>query len=572
MFHKIGICLLLCIACSQVLLGNAIYSYMDIHHPVIGSHGMVATQEKHASEIGLDILKKGGNAVDAAVAVGFALSVTLPRAGNLGGGGFMLLHLASPNTTIALDYREVAPLSAHRELFLDKEGNPSANLSRKSILSTGIPGTVAGLITALETYGSLPLETVIQPAIELAENGFEMSSDLIQSLERAKPEMKKHAETFNTFFKPDGSSYQRGDILKQPNLARSLKRISQYGKNGFYSGYIADQLIDYAQKEGGSITKEDLTQYTPVFRKPVEGAFHNYRVVSMPPPSSGGIHLLQLLHFLERYPLSNWGHNSAESIHIMAETMKLAYADRSQYLGDPDFSYVPVDELLNPEYLAERQAIISTKNITPSTEIFPGTPRKYPYESNETTHFSIVDQWGNCVSNTYTLNFSYGNKRMIPGTGILLNNEMDDFSSKPGEPNAYGLIGGEKNAIEPQKRMLSSMTPTIVFSDGKPFLITGSPGGSRIITTVLQIILNVTEFDLSIAEATHAPRIHHQWFPDELRLEKGISIDTQRLLEQKGHILTTTWGMGSTQSILIDNGILFGSSDPRKPGALTIGY
>jgi gamma-glutamyltranspeptidase / glutathione hydrolase len=571
MFTKFITVILTTIFLSTSVFGTAIYSSKNIHHPVIGKNGMVSSQEKHATEIGLSILKQGGNAIDAAVAVGFALAVTLPRAGNLGGGGFMMIHDASSSTTTALDYREVAPLRSHKDLFLDEEGNPSSNLSQKTLLSTGVPGTVAGLITALETYGTLRLSTVIQPAINLAENGFKLSIDVVESLEYAKDSMSKYPETFKTFFKADGSSYSAGEVLKQPDLALSLKLISDYGKKGFYSGYIAKQFISYSKKQKGLISQKDLDSYTPIFRNPVQGDYKGYTIYAMPPPSSGGIHLIQLLKLLEPYPLKNKGHNSAASIHIMVEAMKLAYADRSTYLGDPDYVSIPMEKLISSSYIDERRLLLSENTPLPSSEILPGNPYN-DLESDETTHFSIVDKWGNCVSNTYTLNFSYGNKQMIPGTGILLNNEMDDFSAKPGSINAYGLIGGEKNAILPQKRMLSSMTPTIVFEGDKPFLITGSPGGSRIITTVLQLILNIVDYDMNIADATHAKRIHHQWYPDEIRLEEGLSPDTINLLIEKGHLVSTKGNMGSTQSILIKNNSLFGASDPRRPGALTVGY
>lgn len=566
--------ILLCITSTSltatILDKNApIYDYMSVLHPVVAKQGMVASQEELASKVGLRILQQGGNAVDAAVAVGFALAVTLPRAGNLGGGGFMLIQLTD-GKTVALDYREKAPQAVSKNMFLDESGNPDESKSLHSALASGVPGTVAGLLYALATYGTMPLEKVIQPAISLAEYGFPVSRDLAESLEAAKEQMITHPAAAAIFFKPDGSSYEVGERLFQKDLARTLKLISKHGRDGFYKASTAQKIADYMKAEGGLITMADLAAYEPVERVPLEGTYKGYTIKTMPPPSSGGVHVIQMLNMLEHYNLDEAGHNSAMTIHILTEVMKRAYADRAAFLGDPDFVKVPVQGLTSKEYATRLRKKVSLGTATPASQIREGDP--YPYESNETTHFTIVDRFGNVVSNTYTLNFSYGSKHVVPGTGVLLNNEMDDFSAKPGVPNAYGLLGGTANAIEPGKRMLSSMTPVIVLKDNKPYLATGSPGGSRIITTVLQILLNVLEFDMNVAEATYARRIHHQWLPDETRIEEGISPDTIRLLRQKGHNVVRREAMGSAQTIMIKDGVLFGSSDPRKPDSLTIGY
>ena len=547
-----------------------VVSPQDIHHPVHASNAMVSTQEALASEVGLDILKSGGNAVDAAVAIGFALAVTLPRAGNLGGGGFMLVHDAASGGTVAIDYREMAPAAALRDMYLDNAGDVDNEKARFSYESVGVPGTVAGLVLALDTFGSMSLAEVMAPAIELAENGFRVRQDLAQSIASYGQRLTNWPESSRIFFKPDSSAYQPGDRLVQSELAWSLKQIADHGPEAFYSGAVAERIAADMQANGGLITLEDLAAYEAKIRKPVTGNYRGYQIYSMPPPSSGGIHLLQILNILEDYPIGFLGANSADSIHLMAEAMKLAYADRSEHLGDPDFWDVPVAGLTSKSYAARLRNRIDPARATPAEAIKPGTPPVA--ESNDTTHYSVIDAAGNMVANTYTLNFAYGTGIVAAGTGILLNNEMDDFSSKPGVPNAYGLIGGEANAIEPGKRPLSSMTPTLVLKDGAPFLATGSPGGSRIITTTLQIIMNVIDHDMNIAAATASPRIHHQWLPDELRIERGISADTLDLLGTRGHRVVVKSAMGSTQSIMRTEDGLFGASDPRRPGASTLGY
>ncbi|MDJ0930471.1 gamma-glutamyltransferase [Breoghania sp.] len=549
-----------------------ILSGRDLVHPVIAEHGMVASQEQTATRVGVEILKEGGNAVDAAVAVGFALAVTLPRAGNLGGGGFMMVHRADRNETVAIDYREKAPAAAFKDMFLNEQGDADPLKSRFSGLAVGVPGTVAGLVAAHRDYGSgkLTLAQVMAPAIRLAKDGFEMPASLAQSLERVRVRLSLDAEAYVTFYGEAGLPVEPGTLFKQPDLAATLKRIAQEGADGFYRGPVADAIAQTVQDRGGGMTTEDLAYYQAVIREPVRGTYRGYDIASMPPPSSGGIHIIEILNILEGFDLRETGPNSAATINIMAEAMKCAYADRSKYLGDPDFVEVPVGGLTSKAYADALRTGIEPGKVTPSNEIAPANP--LPYESNQTTHFSVIDKEGNAVSNTYTLNFSYGVGFMAKGTGVLLNNELDDFSAKPGTPNAYGLIDGEANAVGPRKRPLSSMSPTIVFKDGKAWLVTGSPGGSRIITTVLQVILNVVDHGTNIAEANAAPRVHHQWLPDELRVEDGLSPDTLRLLRDMGYEIAVKNTMGSTQSIMADQGILMGASDPRTEGDLAAGY
>ncbi|MBL6989191.1 MAG: gamma-glutamyltransferase [Bacteriovoracaceae bacterium] len=547
-----------------------IFSSKSVFHPVVSKNGMVSSQQSLASLEGLKVLKNGGNAIDAAVTMAFTLAVTLPRAGNLGGGGFMLVYLAKKDEVLAIDYREKAPLKADKDMFLNDEGEVDKQLSRSSFLAVGVPGTVAGMALALKRYGSISLKRALAPAISYAKQGFIVDNDLAGSLKSAFKEMSKDEASFKVFYKPDGSFYKAGDRLYQRQLGRTLQGLAINGAREFYQGWIARLIVKSMKKNGGIITLADLEQYSPKIRMPIHGNYRGFEIYSMSPPSSGGIHIIQMLNMLENYPKGFWGHNSAKTIHLMAEVMKRAYADRSKYLGDVDFVPVPVSGLTSKKYGKQLLKLINLKKSTPSQKISPANP--LPYESNETTHFSVVDKFGNAVSNTYTLNFSYGAKKMVPGTGILLNNQMDDFSAKPGVANAYGLIGGKLNAIEAKKRMLSSMSPTIVIKDKKAFLVTGSPGGSRIITTTLQLLLNVIDHDMNIAEATNAFRIHHQWFPDELRVEKGLGVDTIEILKTFGHKVEVKNAMGSTQSIMYKDGFLYGSSDPRRAGAQTIGH
>ena len=552
-------------------------------HPVYGTLGMVVTQEAIASQVGADILAEGGNAIDAAVASGFALAVTLPRAGNLAGGGFMVIHLANEDKTIALDYREMAPAESHREMFLNEAGDVDKKVARYSIKSSGVPGTVAGLLHAHKSYGLLSIEKVLNPAIKLARDGFKVNLDLSSSLTSRYERLSSNPASRNYFFKPNGESYQPGEVLIQHDLANTLKRISEYGRAGFYEGKTAKLIVDEMKNLGGLITLDDLRKYRVVTREPVCGDFHGNTICAMPPPSSGGVHLIQMLNILEGWDLRSLGHNSAAYIHRLAEAMRRAYADRSIYLGDPDFYRVPIDDITDKNYANALRSGINLAKATPSVDVQSGLDidpemlqvgkKLSDDESSETTHFSTWDQWGNVVSNTTTLNFSYGNGISIPGAGFLMNNEMDDFSAKPGTPNAFGLLGGVANAIEPGKRPLSSMTPSIVFDKtGSPLLVTGSPGGSTIITTVLQTILNVLVFEMGIAEGASVPRVHHQWFPDRLLLESGISRDTVHLLSVMGHnIGDAEYVLGDTQSIQRGpKNSLFGASDPRRPGAAAV--
>jgi gamma-glutamyltranspeptidase/glutathione hydrolase len=567
----INICSALLLFFFTVVIAGAqpaIVSKRDI--PVQGSNGMVVAGEPIAARIGLEVLKSGGNAVDAAVTIGFVMAVTLPRAGNIGGGGFMLIYSAKTREVIAIDYRERAPGLSHRDIFLDSVGNPDSNLSRFSHISAGVPGTVSGLALALEKYGTITLSEALAPAIRIAEEGLVVTPSLSDAIKSQGERLKKWPSTRALFFRPDGSFYEPGDVLIQKELAETLKAIADDGIEAFYEGKIADLITSEMELNDGLITREDLRSYEPVIRQPVKGTYRGYDIYSMSPPSSGGIHIVQILNILEGFEMGSLVHNSAAAIHYMAEAMKRAYADRSRYLGDPDFVKVPMG-LTDKEYAAKLRRRIDRRIANDSKEISPGRPPGY--ESNETTHFSVVDSSGNAVSNTYTINFSFGSGIVVKGAGFLLNNEMDDFSAKPGVPNAYGLIGGTANAIEPGKRMLSSMSPTIVLKKDKPFIITGSPGGSRIITTTLQVIMNVIDYEMNIQEAVNAPRVHHQWLPDEVRMEEGIGVDTIRILKGMGHKVVVKGAMGAASSILINSkgGNLYGAPDPRREG-IAVGY
>lgn len=541
----------------------------NIVSPVQAEHGMVASEQELATQVGLDILKRGGNAIDAGVAVGFALAVVLPNAGNIGGGGFMLIHDAKSGKNIALDFREMAPAKAKRDMYLDDFGQVVADRSLHTHLAVGVPGTVAGLTHALKKYGTLTLAEVIAPAIKLATKGYQVSPSLALILDAERDHLGQWESSKAIFFK-DSRPLKAGDILVQQDLATSLKLIAEQGPAAFYDGEIGQKIVAEMQRHNGIITAADLKHYQVVEREPVIGSYRDYQIVSMPPPSSGGIHIIEMMNILERYRLKQYGANSAQTIHLMAEAMKLAYADRAQYLGDPDFNKVPVQGLTSRAYADQLAEKINPEHATPSARIKPGQPQ--PYESAQTTHFSVADQAGNIVATTYTLNLSFGSGIVAGGSGIMLNNEMDDFSAKPGVPNAFGLVGGAANAVEPGKRPLSSMSPTFVFKDGKPFLVTGTPGGSRIITTTLQTILNVIEHDMNVAEAAVLPRIHHQWVPDQLRIERGINADTIKLLQDKGQNISVQPAMGRTQTIQMKDGMFYGYSDPRNPDGQTLGF
>ncbi|PID59447.1 MAG: gamma-glutamyltransferase [Ignavibacteriae bacterium] len=549
-------------------------TFSQFANPVKAKNGMVVSACSLASEVGIDIMKKGGNAIDASVAVGFALAVTYQYAGNIGGGGFMVLHFPDGKST-TIDFREKAPKSAYKDMYLDEKGNLIPELSQKGIKSVGVPGSVAGLIYALEKYGTMKLSEVIQPAIDLAKKGFILNEAQANSFERYLKRFEKYPSTIKAFTK-NGIPYNEGELFIQNDLANTLSLIKKNGRDGFYKGKVADLFIKQVNEMNGYITHSDLENYKPVERKPVKGTYKDYEIISMGPPSSGGIAIIQLLNILENFNFNKTEWNSSNYINKLVEAMKYVYADRAEHLGDEDFYPVPKEKLLSKKYAKKIYNRIKNKAV-PSDEIKSQLPNDY-YESNETTHYSVYDKYGNAVSVTTTVNSGYGSKVVVEGAGFILNNEMDDFVSKAGEPNQFGLVGGKANSIQPEKRMLSSMTPTIVLKNGKPFLIVGSPGGSTIITTVLQVILNVIEFDMNIKEAVSAPRIHHQWLPDKIFIEKfAVNSDTIIKLEEMGYNFSDRNSMftilGSAQSILIDNNKneIYGASDSRSNGR-AIGY
>jgi gamma-glutamyltranspeptidase / glutathione hydrolase len=530
---------------------------------------MVASSEKFASGVGVEILKQGGNGIDAAVAMAFALAVTHPSAGNLGGGGFMMIRLASGETA-CIDYRETAPAAAHKNVYLDSSGNVVPEASTRGYRASGVPGTVAGLCLAQQKYGRLSLKQVLQPAIELAEDGFPISFHLSESLREARS-LRESPESRRIYLK-DGQFFEPDEKLIQKDLAWTLKIIREQGADGFYRGAVAKKIAAVYAQHGSWITGKDLTGYQPKFRNPLRGSYRGYEVITMSPPSSGGTVLLEMLNTLEGFDLTNLGAASSKTIHLVAETMRRAFRDRAELMGDTDFVDVPVSHLITKTYALSLRRSLDLERATPSRSL-PARTLPGP-ESSETTHFSVVDKDGNAVANTYTLNGSYGSGVTIEGTGVLMNNEMDDFTSKPGVPNAYGLIQGEANAIAPGKRPLSAMTPTFLTRDGKLFMVIGSPGGPTIINTVLQVMLNVVDFGFTIQEAIDAPRFHHQWLPDELRLEKrGFPADVIAVLEARGHRVVTRGFMGDAEGILIDPGTLMrlGASDPRAEG-VAVGY
>ena len=537
--------------------------------PILAHSGMAVAQESRAARIGIEILDRGGNAVDAAVAVGFALAVTYPRAGNLGGGGFMVIHLAKDNRDVAIDYRETAPAAATPTMFLDAKGNPDPKKSRDSGLAVGVPGTVAGLALAREKYGSgkLSLADLIAPAIRLASQGFPVEDDTADSLPRAKERLARWPSSAAIFL-TGGQPPSEGDRLLQFDLADTLRAIAQDGPGAFYQGSIAGEIADAVVKAGGIMTKDDLANYHALERPVVRGTYRGYDIVSMPPPSSGGVALIEMLNILEGYDLAKLGRGE-QSLHDLIEAMKRAYADRAVFMGDPDAVKMPIAGLLSKKYAAALRAGIGDK-ATPAADIHAGKPADA--EGQNTTHFSVIDRDGNAVSNTYTLNFSYGLGLVADGTGVLLNNELDDFTSKPGTANAYGLVGFNANLPAPNKRPLSSMTPTIVLKDGKPFLITGAPGGSRIITAVLQVISNVIDFHMAVDKAVSAPRLHNQWQPDRTLAEPGFAPDVLDALQRRGHKIVPTEPHTSANSILVTPNGYVGAADTRTRGALAAGY
>ena len=531
----------------------------------ISSDGVVVTQHYLATEIGENILAQGGNAYDAVIAVGFALAVVLPRAGNIGGGGFMVIYDEDSNDTYAIDYREKAPAASFRDMYLDENGEFDILKSTFGYNAIGVPGTVHGFWSVHQRFGSLPWADLIHPAIILAERGFVMSDYMAQTLNNYSEKMSYYDETRNIFLR--NYPNLKDSRLIQNDLAKTLKRIQKDGLNGFYSGETALLIAADMKANGGLITEQDLLDYRSIWRDPIKGTYRGKTIVTMPPPSSGGIHLIQMLNILENFELGSYEHNSYQYVSLLSETMKYAYADRSEYLGDPDFFEVPISKITAKKYAKIISASIEELGVLPSSKINPGM--YINPESNETTHFSIADKFGNVISNTYTINSAFGSGVTIKGTGILMNNEMDDFSGQPGVPNQFGLLGGIANEIEPAKRPLSSMTPTIVFDNGDPFLAIGSPGGSRIITAVLQIILNVIDFEQSLEEATDSKRVHHQWYPDDIDIEETYNqINELMDLGYKIDIIDTAT---CTQSIMIDGGEFIGVSDLRRPDSLALG-
>ncbi|MDB5655058.1 MAG: gamma-glutamyltransferase [Tardiphaga sp.] len=540
-------------------------------HAVTAEHGMVVAQERLAARVGADVMARGGNAVDAAVATGFAMAVTYPRAGNIGGGGFMVIHSADRHEDITIDYRETAPGAATRDMFLGSDGQPDIAKSRDSALGIGVPGTVAGLALALEKYGSgkFTLSDILQPAIALARDGFVLADDLADTLPDWRRRLARWPASARMITRADGTSLHAGDRLVQAELAATLTAIAAQGPRGFYEGPVAEKLVDGIRAAGGIFALTDLRDYRAVIRPPVRGSYRGYDVISMPLPSSGGTVLVETLNILEGFPMPEMTQGAAPSLHLLIEAMKRAYADRARYLGDPAFVNAPITTLLSKDYAARQRASIDLARATPWTDALSAVP---PREGQNTTHYSVVDAAGNAVSNTYTLNFPYGVGLVAEGTGVLLNNELDDFTAAPGASNAFGLVGFEANLPGPGKRPLSSMSPTIVLKDGKPVLVTGSPGGSRIISTVLQVIVDVLDYHLDVASAVAAPRLHHQWLPDEVRIERGFSDDTLTALKAMGHRVVEPMGQTSANSIAVTPHGLLGAPDPRTRGAAAEGY
>jgi gamma-glutamyltranspeptidase/glutathione hydrolase len=536
---------------------------VDAHEPVFARKGLVVAQEPLAADVGVAVLKSGGNAVDAAVAVGFALAVTHPFAGNIGGGGFLLIRLADGRTTF-IDFREKAPHKATRNMYLDADGT----MTRDSLIgwrAAGVPGTVRGLELAQKKYGKQTWAELLQPAIELASNGFPVSHAMMQSLRYSAESLSQFPDSKRIFLK-DGTFYDWNEILRQPDLARTLERIAHQGAKDFYEGETARIIAREMEKNGGLITLEDLREYQAIERKPLEGDYKGYHVITSPPSSSGGVGILQMLGMLDGTGYEKTGAGSATTYHYLAEVMRRFYADRNEYLGDPDYVKNPIAALLDRAYIRKRRDSIDPSQATASDQVGAGLPAGK--ESTETTHYTIADEQGNVVAVTYTLNAGYGSAVTVPGAGFLLNDEMDDFAGKPGSPNLFGLVQGEANAIAAGKRPLSSMVPTIVLRDGKPFLALGAPGGSRIITAVLQVMLNVMDFGMNIQDAIDFPRVHHQWKPDRLDIERGISPDTIVLLKKAGYHIEEAKPVviARVEGILIDGGWMQGGHDERGAG------
>jgi len=528
-------------------------------------HAMVAGPEPLAVEVGLEVLRQGGNAVDAAVAIAFALAVTHPQAGNIGGGGFMLIRLSSGRSEF-IDYRETAPAASARDMFLDERGEAIAGASLRTYRAVGVPGTVAGLALAKERFGTLPWKRLLSPAIKLAREGFPVRRDLERDLLSEEDRLAAWPATQSIFFR-GGHPLAEGDLLVQKDLARTLETLARDGEEAFYRGALARALEQEMASHSGLITGEDLAAYKPIVREPLKETYRGYEIITSPPPSSGGVALFEMLHMLEPFDLKSLGHNSSAYIHVASEAMKRAFADRARFMGDPGFVRMPLAGLLSRDYAASLMRSFDPLRATPAPSAGPGDPLSF--EKPSTTHFSVMDSSGAVVANTYTLNDSFGCGAVAGGLGFLLNNEMDDFSIKPGVPNLYGLVGGEANSIMPGKRMLSSMTPTIVVKDGRPFMALGTPGGPTILTSVLQVLLNVVEFGLDPQAAVDAPRFHHQWLPDRIVLERdGFSADVREALKHRGHDLLEAAPRGDVQAILVDERSrwILGASDARGFG------
>ena len=526
-------------------------------------NGLVMTSHALADAVGREVLESGGNAVDAAVAVGYALAVVHPAAGNIGGGGFAVIRMAD-GETVTCDFREKAPLAATPDMYLDAAGNVIPGAGTLGYKAAAVPGTVAGLSVLSARFGTKPLPDLMAPAIRLAREGFAINARQERSMAEFAADFAKFSSTGKYFLKPDGTAYKEGERFIQKDLARTLSLVAEEGPDAFYRGAVAELIVRDMEANGGLVSREDLAGYTVAWREPVKGTYRGYEIFSMAPPSSGGTHVIQILNIMENADMGAMGFASSQTIHLMAEAMRHAYADRSEYMGDPDFVDVPVERLLSKEYGKAVYEKITAKagKATPSTDVRPGLPLR---EGSNTTHYSIVDKWGNAVAVTYTINESYGSAAAVAGAGFLLNNEMDDFSAKPGAPNIYGLVGSDANRIEAGKRPLSCMSPTIVVKDGKVFMVVGSPGGSRIITTTLQVISNVIDHGMSISEAVMAPRVHMQWQPDELRVEKyGLSRDAETALQGMGYAIEVKKPMGDVNAIHVgEDGVMYGSGDPR---------
>ena len=552
----------------SVFVDSSIFNSQSLIHPEVNQNGMVVTQHYLATDVGVKILEDGGNAYDASIAVAFALAVVLPRAGNIGGGGFMVMYDKEANENFSIDYREMAPKLASKDMFLNDDGSVNKKRAREGILSIGVPGTVYGMWEVHKKFGSISWKKLIEPAIQLAEEGFIMSPFMVDALNRRYKKLSNY-QNFKDIFYEDYPVTLDSRLI-QKDLANTLSIIANKGVKGFYEGEIAKKIALDMKNKNGLISSYDLKNYRAIWRKPIKGNFDKYEIITMGPPSSGGIHIIQMLNILEKFDLKELGHNSASYGALLSEVMKYAYADRSKYLADPDYFEVPVTQLISKRYAEKIYNKIAVNEVTPSSEILPGN--LIPHESEDTTHFSIADKFGNVTSNTYTLNSGYGSGVIIEGTGILMNNEMDDFVSAPGVPNQFGLLGGEANKIEPFKRPLSSMTPTLVFEEDEPIIATGSPGGSVIITAVLQFLLNTLVFEMEISDATIAPRVHQQWGPDILFLEKGFDMNAGKEIESYGQKILISGPRTSLESLQIKENLFYGFGDTRRPDSKAKGH